>query len=166
MLPLPLRSLTMLAEGTKHTVWRICEADGSPSGRIIRIPKRVGSDTPAESESSFVQTVLAPLLGSQFVHPSLVRLSFPERLIREFYDAAQRGEAAVSAAAASEVIAAADAASSVPRRPGTEVLVETDHTVLRLCAAHEPCAGTAAADVPECTPALCVELKPKAGVMA
>lgn len=160
-----MRSLTLLAAGTKHTVWRICEADGSPSGRILRIPKQAGSDTPTEGESSFVQTVLAPLLGSQFVHPSLARLSFPERLIREFHDAAQRGEG-VSAAAASEVIAAADAASSVPRRPGTEVLVETDHTVLRLCAAHEPCAGTAAADVPECTPALCVELKAKAGVMA
>jgi hypothetical protein len=164
---MPERSLTLLAAGTKHTVWRICEADGSPSGRIIRIPKQAGSETPTEGESSFVQTVLAPLLGSQFVHPSLARLSFPEWLVREFDDAAQRGEG-VSAAEASEVIAAADAASGGARRPpGTEVLVETDHTVLRLCAASEPCASTAtAAAAPACTPALCLELKPKAGVLA
>ena len=158
------RSLTLLAAGTKHTVWRICEADGSPSGRILRIPKLTGSETPAEGESSFVQLVLAPLLGSQFVHPSLARLSFPERLIREFHDAAQRGEG-VTAAEASEAIAAADAAISCTS--GTEVLVETDHTVLRRCAANEPCASTAAAAAASaCTPALCVELKPKAGVLA
>ena len=164
---MPERSLALLAAGTKHTVWRICEADGSPSGRILRIPKQAGSETPTEGESSFVQTVLVPLLGSQFVHPSLARLSFPERLIREFHDAAQRGEG-VSAAEASEVIAAADAASGgTCRPPGTEVLVETDHTVLRLCAAGEPCARTAtAAAAPACTPALCLELKPKAGVLA
>ena len=161
------RSLALLAAGTKHTVWRICEADGSPSGRILRIPKHTGSETPAEGESSFVQLVLAPLLGSQFVHPSLARLSFPERLIREFHDAAQRGEG-VTAAEASEAIAAADAAiGGACTPPGTEVLVETDHTVLRLCAANEPCASTAAAAAaPACTPALCVELKPKAGVLA
>jgi hypothetical protein len=164
------RSLSLLAAGTKHTVWRICEADGSPSGRILRIPKLTGSETPAEGESSFVQLVLAPLLGSQFVHPSLARLSFPERLIREFHDAAQRGEG-VTAAEASEAIAAADATISrtctPPGTDGTEVLVETDHTVLRLCAANEPCASTAAAAAASaCTPALCVELKPKAGVLA
>ena len=140
-----------LSQGTQHSVWQIREADGSPSGRVLRIPRCASAEAP--SDSSFVQRVLTPLLGDQYVHPSPARLALPEELARELSDA-KYIDGHVSPAAAGAVVSAAAAAIAGGGGDGPAVvLLDTDHTVLRL-------------PTPECiSPGLCIELKPKAGVL-
>ena len=157
--------MDFVAAGAAHAVWRF-RSPPPLMGCVLRVSRHGGDDA---SASTFVANVLTPLLGCQFVRPPLATLRLPAQVLNELREASASISPETAASLTTAAMAALESGGGV--NGGGEngggdgdsglATLDVDHATLRLSSSD----GAAAAAEPVATPALCVELKPKAGVL-
>jgi hypothetical protein len=153
-------SLSFLSSGQTCTVWRL---DGAFEGCVARLP-RPGAERPFGSTDP-----LARAIGRQYLHQRLADVPLDDETLSDACseDATARAAALRTVGAA---ISAEWCARSIACR-GCTATLDVDHTRMLLCS---PRAGADAAPSPQMPfpppvgssePCLCVEIKPKCGVL-
>jgi hypothetical protein len=154
-------SLSFLSSGRLSSVWRL---DGVFKGCVARL-LRPGAERPYGSADP-----LAHAIGRQYLHKRLADVSLDEQTLRETCseDAAARAAALRTVGAA---ISAAWRAGCTVDGHGCVASLEVDHTRMLLCSPGAAASPAPAVQLPltppvgPSEPCLCVEIKPKCGVL-